>query len=115
MFLYCERSQRAWQVRATGVDPAPVIRMAGSRKRRGPRSGERSMPNTKRSRLVATTVAVALGATVLAACGSSDDSKAESGPVSLTYWTWTPGMDKVVDLWNKGPGKKDQITVTVKK
>lgn len=24
-------------------------------------------------------------------------------------------MDKVVDLWNKGPGKKDQITVTVKK
>ncbi len=24
-------------------------------------------------------------------------------------------MDKVVDMWNKGPGKKDQITVTVKK
>jgi multiple sugar transport system substrate-binding protein len=24
-------------------------------------------------------------------------------------------MDKVVDLWNKGPGKKDRITVTVKK
>ncbi|MEU3338206.1 extracellular solute-binding protein [Streptomyces sp. NPDC006668] len=74
------------------------------------------MPNTKRRRLVATSVAVALGATALAACGSSnDDSKAESGPVTLTYWTWTPGMDKVVDLWNKGPGKKDQITVTVKK
>jgi multiple sugar transport system substrate-binding protein len=74
------------------------------------------MPNTKRVRLVASTIAVALGATALAACGSSDsDSKTESGPVSLTYWTWTPGMDKVVDLWNKGPGKKDQITVTVKK
>ena len=74
------------------------------------------MPNTKRTRLVASTIAVALGATALAACGSSDsDSKTESGPVSLTYWTWTPGMDKVVDLWNKGPGKKDQITVTVKK
>ncbi|MBO4252475.1 ABC transporter substrate-binding protein [Streptomyces griseorubiginosus] len=74
------------------------------------------MPNTKRRRLVATSVAVALGATALAACGSSnDDSKAEPGPVTLTYWTWTPGMDKVVDLWNKGPGKKDQITVTVKK
>ncbi|MBE8470358.1 ABC transporter substrate-binding protein [Streptomyces justiciae] len=77
------------------------------------------MPITKRSRLsrvAASTVAVALGATALAACGSDDDdAKTESGPVSLTYWTWTPGMDKVVDLWNKGQGKKDQITVTVKK
>ncbi|MEU1404941.1 extracellular solute-binding protein [Streptomyces sp. NPDC005728] len=74
------------------------------------------MPHTKRRRLVTIAVAVSLGATALAACGSSDDdSKTESGPVSLTYWTWTPGMDKVVDLWNKGPGKKDQITVTVKK
>ncbi|MGW3729713.1 ABC transporter substrate-binding protein [Streptomyces sp. NPDC000851] len=76
------------------------------------------MPNTKRRRLfeiAATTVAVTLGATALAACGSEDDGDARSGPVSLTYWTWTPGMDKVVDLWNKGPGKKEQITVTVKK
>ncbi|WP_217140108.1 ABC transporter substrate-binding protein [Streptomyces sp. AC627_RSS907] len=74
------------------------------------------MPYTKRRRLVTSAVAVALGATALAACGSSDDdSDARSGPVSLTYWTWTPGMDKVVDLWNKGPGKKEQITVTVKK
>ncbi|MBQ1097306.1 extracellular solute-binding protein [Streptomyces sp. b94] len=74
------------------------------------------MPYTKRRRLVTSAVAVALGATTLAACGSSDDdSNARSGPVSLTYWTWTPGMDKVVDLWNKGPGKEQQITVTVKK
>ena len=74
------------------------------------------MPYTKRRRLVSSAVAVTLGATALAACGSSsDDGEAQSGPVSLTYWTWTPGMDKVVDLWNKGPGKKEQITVTVKK
>ncbi|MFE1310724.1 ABC transporter substrate-binding protein [Streptomyces sp. NPDC058755] len=73
------------------------------------------MPHTKRRRLVTSAVAVALGATALTACGSGDDSKAESGPVSLTYWTWTPGMDKVVDLWNKGPGTKDKITVTAKK
>ncbi|MER7192778.1 ABC transporter substrate-binding protein [Streptomyces flaveolus] len=74
------------------------------------------MPYTKRRRLVTSAVAVALGATALAACGSSDDGgEAQSGPVSLTYWTWTPGMDKVVDLWNKGPGKTEQITVTVKK
>ncbi|GGQ84883.1 extracellular solute-binding protein [Streptomyces pilosus] len=75
------------------------------------------MPYTKHRRLVGTAVAVTLGASALAACGSSsdDDGEARSGPVSLTYWTWTPGMDKVVDLWNKGPGKKEQITVTVKK
>ncbi|MFD7703505.1 ABC transporter substrate-binding protein [Streptomyces caelestis] len=74
------------------------------------------MPYTKRRRLVISAVAVALGATALTACGSSsDDGEAQSGPVSLTYWTWAPGMDKVVDLWNKGPGKKEQITVTVKK
>ncbi|MFE9017548.1 extracellular solute-binding protein [Streptomyces sp. NPDC007808] len=73
------------------------------------------MPITKRTRLVASTIAVALGATALAACGTEDTSGEPSGPVSLTYWTWTPGMDKVVDLWNKGPGKKDRITVTVKK
>ncbi|MEU9453382.1 extracellular solute-binding protein [Streptomyces sp. NPDC048277] len=73
------------------------------------------MPNTKRSRLVASIIATALGATALAACGSSGDSKADSGPVNLTFWSWAPGMDKVVDLWNKGPGKKDQITVTFKK
>ncbi|MFJ4537221.1 ABC transporter substrate-binding protein [Streptomyces tibetensis] len=74
------------------------------------------MPYTKRRRLVRTAVAITLGATTLAACGTeSADSETESGPASLTYWTWTPGMDKVVDLWNKGPGKKDRITVTVKK
>ncbi|WP_309052637.1 extracellular solute-binding protein [Streptomyces sp.] len=72
------------------------------------------MPHTKHRRLVATAVAVTLGATALAACGSEDD-EARSGPVSLTYWTWAPGMDKVVDLWNKGPGKKERISVTVKK
>ncbi|WP_234545098.1 ABC transporter substrate-binding protein [Streptomyces shenzhenensis] len=73
------------------------------------------MPHTKRRRLVTTVVAVSLGATALAACGSSDDSKADSGPVNLTFWSWAPGMDKVVDLWNRGQGKKDQITVTFKK
>ncbi|CAL9597025.1 hypothetical protein SUDANB6_05375 [Streptomyces sp. enrichment culture] len=74
------------------------------------------MPYTKHRRLVTSAVAVALGATALTACGSSDGAgEAQSGPVSLTYWTWAPGMDKVVALWNEGPGKKEQITVTVKK
>ncbi|MFD0212255.1 ABC transporter substrate-binding protein [Streptomyces hirsutus] len=75
------------------------------------------MRYTKHRRLVSSALAVTLGATTLAACGSSsdDDGGARSGPVSLTYWTWAPGMDKVVDLWNEGPGKKEQIKVTVKK
>ncbi|MEV1024810.1 sugar ABC transporter substrate-binding protein [Streptomyces sp. NPDC050264] len=79
------------------------------------------MPRTaftpRRRRLMATAAALALGASALAACGSSDDSGSQdaSGPADLTYWTWTPNMDKVVDLWNQGPGKKQQIKVTVKK
>jgi multiple sugar transport system substrate-binding protein len=76
------------------------------------------MPNTKHALLLrsaASVLAVTLGATALTACGSDDGGRSESGPVSLTYWSWAPGMDKVVDLWNKGPGKKDKITVTVKK
>ncbi|MEF9902220.1 ABC transporter substrate-binding protein [Streptomyces sp. P9-A2] len=75
------------------------------------------MRYTIHRRLVSSAIAVTLGATTLAACGSSsdDDGGARSGPVSLTYWTWAPGMDKVVDLWNEGPGKKKQIKVTVKK
>lgn len=68
------------------------------------------MPNTKHNRLVASTIAVVLGATSLVACGSSDDDKSESqsGPATLTFWTWAPGMDKVVDLWNKGPGRSSR-------
>ncbi|MFD7706313.1 extracellular solute-binding protein [Streptomyces sp. NPDC059785] len=72
------------------------------------------MPFARFRRLAASTVAVALGTTGLAACGSSDDT-AESGPVTLTYWAWAPGTEKAVDLWNKGPGKEAQITVNYKK
>ncbi|WPO70279.1 ABC transporter substrate-binding protein [Streptomyces sp. KN37] len=71
----------------------------------------------RRFTAAAVAVAVALGATTLTACGSDDDDAGtgSNGPVSLTYWAWAPGMDKVVDLWNDGPGKKDRIEVTVKK
>lgn len=45
------------------------------------------MRYTKHRRLVSSAIAVTLGATTLAACGSSsdDDGGARSGPVSLTY------------------------------
>jgi len=40
------------------------------------------------------TVAVSVTALLLAACGSGDDSKKSSGPITLTYtvaptWVWT--------------------------
>ncbi|MFF5337547.1 extracellular solute-binding protein [Streptomyces sp. NPDC013181] len=71
-------------------------------------------------RMVAASAAASLAATaLLTGCGSSDDDgsgdRAASGPVSLTYWAWAPGLDKVADLWNEGEGKKAGIKVTVKK
>ncbi|MCW8221279.1 ABC transporter substrate-binding protein, partial [Streptomyces griseolus] len=70
-------------------------------------------------RTVAVSTAAALAATaLLSGCGSPDDGgdePAASGPASLTYWAWAPDLDKVADIWNKGPGKEAGITVTVKK
>ncbi len=38
----------------------------------------------------------------LAACGGGSSSgSTSSGPVTLTYWSWIPGMDKQVALFNK--------------
>ncbi|ORT57544.1 extracellular solute-binding protein [Streptomyces sp. CB03238] len=74
------------------------------------------MPHAPHRRIpaIAIATAVALGATALTGCGSSSDDGegTASGPVSLTYWAWAPGMDKVAALWNK---KNPDITVTVKK
>lgn len=60
--------------------------------------------------IVASCVASGLA---LTACGGGDDSssggaskqassscKPSAGKVSLTYWSWIPGMDKAVKLWN---------------
>jgi multiple sugar transport system substrate-binding protein len=68
-----------------------------------------------RNSLIAKATVAVLGAALLAGCSSSSDStpKAEdTGPVSLTYWAWAPGLDKVVDIWNK---KNPNIKVTVEK
>src|SRR5438067_13395723 len=40
----------------------------------------------------------------LAACGggsTSGGNTTSSGPVNLTYWSWIPGMDKQVALFNQ--------------
>ena len=50
--------------------------------------------------------------TSLAACGGSSTSgtpssggSTSSGPVNLTYWSWIPGMDKQVALFNQSHPK----------
>ena len=35
-----------------------------------------------------------------------------AGPVELTFWTWAPNMDKVVEIWNQD---HPDIQVTVNK
>jgi multiple sugar transport system substrate-binding protein len=53
--------------------------------------------------------AAVVSALALAGCSSgtttttpsASDCKPADGPVKLTFVTWVPGMDKVVDLWNK--------------
>ncbi|BFV56747.1 extracellular solute-binding protein [Kitasatospora sp. CMC57] len=68
------------------------------------------------NRRVLATAAVALtGVLALSACSSSagsDGPKAAGGPVNLTFWSWTPNMDKVVALWNQG---HPDIQVSVQK
>ena len=47
----------------------------------------------------ASVAALAAGALILTGCaGGTEDTS--SGPVTLTYWTWAPGVAEVVDTWN---------------
>lgn len=57
------------------------------------------------------TAGAALAATALLAAGcsagaddaggtGSDGGSDAAGPVELTFWTWAPNIEKVVDLWN---------------
>ncbi|MEV6692718.1 extracellular solute-binding protein [Micromonospora sp. NPDC051196] len=48
-----------------------------------------------------------------AACSGSDDSgDSPGGKVELTYWSWAPNMDQVVEAWN---ANHPDIQVTVNK
>jgi multiple sugar transport system substrate-binding protein len=64
----------------------------------------------RRKKLLMAATAAA-GVLALAACGGSPaPASGSSGKVTLTFWTWVPGIAKVVSLWNKAhPG----IQVTV--
>jgi multiple sugar transport system substrate-binding protein len=49
-------------------------------------------------------VAAAAAALTLAACssgGGSSSSAAGGGKVTLTFWSWVPGISQSVNLWNK--------------
>jgi multiple sugar transport system substrate-binding protein len=50
----------------------------------------------KRSRLLASALCLVL-ITGTAACSDDDGAK---GPVELTFWSWAPNIEKVVDQWN---------------
>ncbi|MFH0176524.1 ABC transporter substrate-binding protein [Streptomyces cacaoi] len=76
------------------------------------------MSNTV-TRMRLAVVATAASAVVLAGCSSSEPADKTSaascepaeGQVTLQYWNTVPGMDKVVDLWNK---KNPDIKVETK-
>ena len=51
-----------------------------------------------------TTAGAVLAATALLAAGcsgaASEENAEPTGPVELTFWTWAPEIEKVVDIWN---------------
>lgn len=63
-----------------------------------------------------TAAALALAAVMLAACSSGGSAapatSSAAGPVTLTFWSWVPGIDKVVATWNAA---HPNITVNVSK
>ena len=55
----------------------------------------------KRSALTRGAIATALLATAVGLSGCSAPAPEDSGPVTLTYWTWAPGIPDVVKVWNE--------------
>ncbi|MBH5334547.1 extracellular solute-binding protein [Streptomyces pactum] len=62
--------------------------------------------------------AAAVAAFGLAGCGSDDDGgdtpkgRAKGEKVTLTFWSWVPGIDKPVDLWNR---KNPEVRIKLEK
>lgn len=68
--------------------------------------------NTRLVRVAGALAAVLLAATACSGDDSSDSKEAGGGKADLTYWSWAPGMDKVVRGWNAA---HPDIQVTVNK
>lgn len=62
-----------------------------------------------RRSLGAKILTTALAASLVAACGSDSG---DDGPVELTFWSWAPNIEKVVDAWNAA---NPDIKVTLSK
>jgi multiple sugar transport system substrate-binding protein len=67
-----------------------------------------STPRSRyRGRILVASAAVIAGALALAACSSGGSGSsggtapATSGKVTLTFWSWVPGISQSVNLWNK--------------
>jgi multiple sugar transport system substrate-binding protein len=67
-----------------------------------------SVPRSRyRGRLLLAVGAVMAGALALAACSSGGSSSggsaapASGGKVTLTFWSWVPGISQSVNIWNK--------------
>jgi len=53
----------------------------------------------RRSRWVAALAAVALFG--VAGCSAAGSNTSDAGRTNIVFWSWVPGIDKSVDLWNK--------------
>ena len=66
---------------------------------------DRSAARKARSRATLLLAAGAAGTLALAACSGStaptSSGPASSGKVTLTFWSWVPGISQSVGLWNK--------------
>ena len=63
-----------------------------------------------RTRLTAAAVTIAALTLGVSACGGDSEGSSADGPVNLTFWTWAPEMEAVVDIWNEA---NPDIQVTV--
>jgi multiple sugar transport system substrate-binding protein len=56
-----------------------------------------------RSRIIASIATLAVAGLALAGCSSSgaDSGASSDKPVTLTFWSWAPGSQKIVAEWNK--------------
>ncbi len=77
------------------------------------RASHRSTAPAPRPSRRRTLAAVAAAALLLAGCsGGGSTSAGGDGPVELTFWTWAPNMEQVVQTWNES---HPDVQVTVNK
>lgn len=68
-----------------------------------------------RRSLGATALAITLAGSLLAGCSSDSEGEGEgepTGPVELSFWSWAPNIEKVVEKWN---ADNPDITVVLSK